>query len=623
MSSTFNIGEELRKFPQKPGVYIMKNAADNIIYIGKAVNLRSRVRQYFQPSSQQTSLKLKNLSPNIASFEYIVTDNEVEALILENNLIKKHRPKYNVLLKDDKSYAYLKLTLGEAYPRVITARLHKKDRAKYFGPFISGQARLDILEIVHKVWPLRRCTKKLSYGAGHSKAERPCLNHHIGQCKAPCNGLITREDYDRMIQEVLAFLNGKSSGIRKRLEAEMAQCAAGMEFEKAAELRDKINAIRSMDDEQKLDATGADNQDVIAFAKSEDTALVQIFFIRGGKMTGREQLMMTGAEEQDDTDIITGFIKQFYSETTFIPKEIVAQCEPLDRDIITAWLSHLRGNPVTITVPIKGEKLGLCELAAKNAQLALEQFGEHMARERDRTASALEELCGALGLPGRAERIEAYDISNTSGVLAVGSMVVFEGGKPKTSDYRKFRIKYSDGQSDYDSLREIIARRFLRYKQEHEDAGESGSKFLKLPQLILMDGGAAQVAAAEEILSSLEIDIPVAGMVKDKRHRTGALLFKGREAELPRKSEGFKLLTRIQDEVHRFAVEYHRRLREREMVRSQLDEIKGIGPKRRQALMQHFKSIDKIRFADEAALAKAPGMTTAAAKAVYEFFKTE
>ena len=623
MSSTFNIGEELRKLPQKPGVYIMKNTADNVIYIGKAVNLRSRVRQYFQPSSQQTSLKLRNLSPNIAAFEYIVTDSELEALILENNLIKKHRPKYNVLLKDDKSYSYLKLTLGEDYPRLVMTRLHKKDRSKYFGPYASVQTRDDILETIHKVWPLRRCSKKLSYESAPSKAERPCLNHHIGQCKAPCNGLIAQEDYEQMIQEVLAFLNGKSSGIRKRLEAEMAQCAIGMEFEKAAELRDKINAIRSMDDEQKLEAAGADNQDVIGFAKSDDTALVQIFFIRGGKMTGREQLMMTGAGGQEDSDILTGFIKQFYSETTFIPKEIVAQCEPLDRDTITVWLSHLRDSPVTIAVPKKGEKLGLCELAARNAQLALEQFGEHMARERDRTVSALDELCAALGLQGRAERIEAYDISNTSGVLAVGSMVVFENGKPKTSDYRKFRIKYSDGQSDYDSLREVIARRFLRYKQEYEDADENGAKFLKLPQLILMDGGAAQVAAAEEILGSLEIDIPVAGMVKDKRHRTGALLFRGREAELPRKSEGFKLLTRIQDEVHRFAVEYHRRLREREMVRSQLDEIKGIGPKRRQALMQHFKSIDKIRFADEAALAKAPGMTAPAARAVYDFFKTE
>ncbi|MCL2853459.1 MAG: excinuclease ABC subunit UvrC [Defluviitaleaceae bacterium] len=601
----------------------MKSAAENIIYIGKAVNLRSRVRQYFQPSSQMTSLKLKNLSPNIASFEYIVTDSELEALILENNLIKKHRPKYNVLLKDDKSYAYLKLTLSEPYPRLIVARQHKKSRDKYFGPFISSQKRHDILEIVHKIWPLRRCTKKLSYDAGASKAERPCLNYHIGQCRAPCNGLISPVDYDRMIHEVLAFLNGKSSGIVKRLEAEMAQCAADMEFEKAAELRDKIGAIRYMDDEQKLDATGADNQDIIAFAKSGDTALVQIFFIRSGKMTGREQLMMTGAGDQDDSDILTGFIKQFYSETTFIPKELVVPCEPLDRDIITTWLSHLRDNPVAITVPKKGEKLGLCELAAKNAQLTLEQFGEHMERERARTTSAVDELREALDLPGGVERIEAYDISNTSGVLAVGSMIVFENGKPKTSDYRKFRIKYGDGQSDFESLREVIARRFLRYKQEREDAGENGAKFLKLPQLILMDGGAAQVAAAEEILNSLGIDIPVAGMVKDGRHRTRALLYGGREVELPAKSEGFKLLTRIQDEVHRFVVEYHRRLREREMVRSQLDEIKGIGPKRRQALMQHFKDIDKIRFAGVEELAKAPGMTEAAANAVYEFFKTE
>ncbi|MCL2616222.1 MAG: excinuclease ABC subunit UvrC [Defluviitaleaceae bacterium] len=601
----------------------MKNAGDTIIYIGKAISLRSRVRQYFQPSTRHSNPKGWNMAQNIVSFEYIVTDSELEALILESNLIKQHRPKYNVLLKDDKSYAYLKLTLGEPFPRLITSRLHKKDGGKYFGPFISAQERYDVLEIVHKIWPLKRCTKVLPLSESAQRTERPCLNHHIGMCGAPCVGLVSSKDYNVIIQEVLAFLNGKSAGVLKRLEAEMAACAAEMEFEKAAELRDKINAIRSLDEEQKLEAGVGDNQDIIAFAKSEDTAVVQIFFIRGGKMTGREQLMITGASELDDSEILSGFIKQFYSETTLIPREIVLQHDLADREIIMAWLAHLRGSQVAVTVPKKGEKLGLCELAAKNAQLALDQFGSHMIRERERTTSALEDLCKALSLPGTIERIEAYDISNTSGVLAVGSMVAFENGKPKNSDYRKFRIKYSDGQSDFESLREVIARRFLRYKQEKEDIAAGKDKFLKLPELILMDGGAAQVAAAEQILDSLGISIPVAGMVKDDKHRTRALLMNSREIELPRKSEAFKLVVRIQDEVHRFAVEYHRRLREREMVRSQLDDIKGIGPKRRQALMQHFKSIDKVRDADEATLAKAPGMNAAAAKAVYEFFRTE
>ncbi|MCL2618552.1 MAG: excinuclease ABC subunit UvrC [Defluviitaleaceae bacterium] len=601
----------------------MKNAADGIIYIGKAVNLRSRVRQYFRQSAQEASPKLKSLSPNIATFEYIVTDSEIEALILENTLIKKHRPRYNVLLKDDKSYAYLKLTMDETFPRLIIARQVKKDKARYFGPFVSSQTRTDILEAVQKIWPIRTCAKKL--GENPANFERPCLNYHIGRCKAPCNGLISREEYGVMIQEVLAVLNGKTGGIVKRLEAEMAANAANMEFEKAAYLRDKINALRVLDEQQKLDTAGADDQDVLGIAKNGDTALVQIFFVRGGKMTGREQLMMTGAQDQDASDIVTGFVKQFYSETTLIPGEIVLGHDLPERGLLAAWLSHLRGAAVSVTVAKKGEKLGLCELAANNAKLSLDQFGEHIAREHARTTSAADELFAALSIPasaGGAERIEAYDISNTSGVLAVGSMVVFENGKPKNSDYRKFRIKYGDGQSDHDSLREVIARRFLRYKQELEDGGEHG-KFLKLPRLILMDGAAAQVAAAEGILEDLGIDIPVAGMVKDNRHRTSSLLYKGREVTLPRKSEGFKLLTRIQDEVHRFAVEYHRRLREREMTRSRLDDIRGIGPARRKALMRHFKDIDTIRFAGEAELAAIPGMTAAAAKAVYEYFYTE
>lgn len=614
----FDIQEELKKLVPRPGVYLLKNENDNIIYIGKALNLKSRVRQYFQPSAQ-SSPKIRSLTPNVASFEYIVTDNEIEALILENNLIKKHRPKYNVLLKDDKTYPYIKLTLGEAYPRLVLTRMHSKDKAKYFGPFVSGTKRTDLLEVIYKIWPIRRCSMKLP--SNHS--ERPCLYYYINQCGAPCIELVSSEEYAKVVAEVADFLNGKSADILARLEEEMNACAENMEFEKAAELRDKIAAVKSLGDEQKLEGGIGEDQDVVAFAKHEDSALVQIFFIRNGKMIGREQLMLTGTEEASEAEIMADFVKQFYSENTFIPREVVLHGEIADSEAINSWLSSLREGPVSLTIPKKGEKYKLCELAHKNAQLAIEQFGNHLRNEQKRTVSAMDELRTALGLETKIERVEAFDISNTSGVLSVGSMVVFENGKPKPSDYRKFRIKYVDGPNDYASIQEIIARRFLRYKEEKETDNLQAAKFIKLPELVLVDGGALQLRAAEDILSDLGLEIPVAAMVKDGTHRTRGMLFRGREVSLETRSEGFKLLVRIQDEVHRFAIEYHRKLREREMSRSQLDGIKGIGPARRKALLGHFKDIEKIRNADIEVLLQTPGMTKAAAKSVYDFFREE
>ena len=612
----FDVKSELKKIAASPGVYILKNSNDNIIYIGKAVNLKNRVRQYFQASSQAQSPKVRNLASSVASFEYIVTDNEIEALILENNLIKKHRPKYNVLLKDDKTYPYIKLTTEEPFPRLLLTRSHTKDRGKYFGPFVNGTKRIDILDIIYKVWPIRRCAIKIP----SSHNERPCLYYHINQCGAPCIELVSQEEYARVVDEVAEFLSGKSEGILERLQEEMLCYSESMEFERAAEIRDKIEAVKSLDEEQKLQRGEGDDKDVLAFAKKGDTALVQIFFLRGGKMIGRDQLMMTGVEGSEDSKILADFIKQFYGDNSFIPKELLLQADVADRETIAQWLSSMRESQVILTVPKKGEKHKLCELAQKNAALSIEQFGDHLRNEQMRTTSAIEEIRVALGLEASLERIEAFDISNTSGVMSVGSMVVFEGGKPKPSEYRKFRIKYVEGSNDFASMQEVVARRFLRYKEERENGKD---KFLKLPDIVFVDGGAPQVAAAQGILEDLGIAIPVAGMVKDNAHKTRALLFDGREVFLKPSSEGFKLVVRIQDEVHRFAVEYHRRLREREMSRSQLDGIRGIGPARRKALLAHFKDIDKIRNADVETLMQVTGITKPAAQSVYDFFREE
>ena len=606
----FDIHEELKKLPQKPGVYMMKDKDGIIIYVGKAVNLTNRVRQYFQSPSGQ-SPKVRGMTPHIREFEYVVTDNEVEALILECNLIKKHNPKYNVMLKDDKSYPYLKLTVNEEFPRVLVVRKHDKDKAKYFGPYANVGVLRESLDLIREIWPLRSCSRNLPRDIGK---ERPCLNLHIGKCRAPCAGLINGADYHKIVEEVLQFLSGKHETIKKRLNDEMLAASENLEFERAAELRDKLNALETLLEKQKAETASGDDADVVAFARAHDEALFQVFFIRGGKMIGREHFMVNHVEQLSRQEVMTAFIKQFYAEAAFVPKELILETVIDDKEAITQWLTAMRGTNVTINTALRGEKRELVELAAKNAILTLEQFGEHIKREKARTDGAIEEIRKALNLTSAINRIEAYDISNIQGYESVGSMVVFEHGKPKNSDYRKFKIKGVIGPDDYASMEEVINRRFNRYVS-------GDSKFAKLPDILFIDGGRGQVHAAEKAIFALNIHIPVCGMVKDDKHRTRGLFFLEEEVLLPTSSEGFKLITRIQDEVHRFAVEYHRKLRADTQIHSLLDDINGIGPARRKALMKCFKSIENIKNAELSELEQADGMNKKAAQAVYSYFR--
>ena len=615
----FDIQEELKKLPQKPGVYLMKDENGHVIYVGKAVNLKNRVRQYFQSSRNQT-VKTRSMVPNIKEFEYIVTDSEMEALLLECNLIKKHHPYYNILLKDDKTYPYIKVTVQEPFPRIFITRRMTKDKAKYYGPFTDVLAMKETVETLHKLFPIRKCKKVFPRDIGR---ERPCLNHHIGQCIAPCSGNVPEEVYQGYIKDAMDFLEGKHEGILKKMEQEMLEAAEKMEFEKAASLRDKIRSIKSVAERQNMSNMGLGDADVIAFVRAFEECLVQVFFIRSGKMTGRENFTLTAFEEQSRAEILTAFVKQFYSGTAYIPKEIILQ-EALveeEAELIAVYLSERRGSKVTLTVPVKGEKHKLVELAHKNAMLIFEQFGEKLKREEQRTKGAMEELRQALGLPGELKRVEAYDISNTQGFESVGSMVVFEDGRSKNSDYRKFKIKTVVGPNDYASMKEVITRR-LNHALKEKTEGKTSS-FTRLPDLILMDGGKTQVHAAEEVLQAFGMDIPVCGMVKDDKHRTRGLLFHEEEIHIPLTSEGFKLVTRIQDEVHRFAITYHRKLRDERNLHSVLDDIKGIGQVRRKALMHHFGSIEKIAEAEVADLLEVEGMTIPAAEQVYLFFHQE
>lgn len=615
----FDIQEELKKLPQKPGVYLMKDENGHIIYVGKAVNLKNRVRQYFQSSRNQTA-KTRSMVPNIREFEYIVTDSEMEALLLECNLIKKHHPYYNILLKDDKSYPYIKVTVQEMFPRIFITRRMEKDKAKYYGPFTDVLAAKETVETLHKLFPIRKCKKVFPRDIGK---ERPCLNHHIGQCIAPCSGRVSPEEYQVYIKDAMDFLEGKHHTIMKKMEQEMLTASGNMEFERAAALRDKIAAIKSVAEKQKISNTGLGDADVIGFVRAYEECLVQVFFIRGGKMTGRENFTLTAFVEQSRAEILTAFVKQFYSGTAYIPKEIILQ-EGLvaeERDLIAEYLSEKRGSRVTLTVPIKGEKHKLTELAHKNAMLIFEQFGEKLKREEQRTKGAMEELRQALSLPNELKRVEAYDISNTQGFESVGSMVVFEDGRAKNSDYRKFKIKTVVGANDYASMKEVITRRLSHAIKENTEG--KTSSFTRLPDLILMDGGKTQVHAAEEVLLAFGMDIPVCGMVKDDRHRTRGLLFHEQEIRIPLTSEGFKLVTRIQDEVHRFAITYHRKLRDERNLHSVLDDIKGIGEVRRKALLRHFGSIERIAAAEVADLLEVDGMTIPAAEQVYLFFHRE
>lgn len=614
----FDIPAELKKLPESPGVYIMRDKTDDIIYVGKAKILKNRVRQYFQNSANH-SLKVKQMVSNIDHFEYIVTGSEVEALILENNLIKKHNPKYNILLKDDKTYPYIKVTTNEMFPRVFVTRKLLKDKNKYFGPFTNSSAVKENIALIDKIWQVRRCSKVFPRDIGKG---RPCLNYHIGQCKAVCTGKVSEEEYNKMIGEILDFLGGKTENVVKNLTSKMLKYSAEMEFEKAAEVRDTIESIKILNQKQIIENLHIDDRDVIGFARGIRECIMQIFFIRGGKITGREHFMLEECEDVEDKELMTQFVQQFYSGTPFIPKEVILHCEIDDFDLISQWLSEQKGQRVNVLVPQKGERKSLVLMAQNNAKIVLDKFGAEIRREHKRTKGALEEIQKALNIDFELNRIESYDISNTQGFESVASMVVFENGLPKRSDYRKFKIKTIIGPDDYGSMEEVITRRFTRYINETSgDENVKKAGFDKKPDMIFLDGGKGQISAVQKALTNLNLYVPVCGMVKDDRHRTRALMYNGEEIELPYTSEGFKLLTRIQDEVHRFAIEYHRKLREKKQVHSILDDISGIGSVRRKALMKHFGDINAIRRAEVEELQQVDGMNIKSAEAVYNFFR--
>jgi excinuclease ABC subunit C len=618
----FDLKERLKNLPEKPGVYIMKNNVEQTIYIGKAKNLKNRVPSYFQKSTQHND-KTLNLIANIKSFEYIVTDTELEALVLECNLIKLHKPKYNIALKDGKEYPFIKITMYEDFPRVTIVRKHKKDKGKYFGPYTSGLDLKETVELIHNIWQIRDCRRVLPRDIDK---QRPCLNAHIKKCLVPCSSKgISKEAYNVLIEEVSDFLNGNHKDILEALNKKMMNHSHKLEFEKAVEYREKIKLIHRLNSKQKVESNPGDMQDIIGLARAFDEGLVQVFFIRGGKMTGREQYPLSGVASMTREEIMTEFVTQYYSETTFIPKEIVLERDINDKEIILKWLKNIKEQNVSIIVPQKGEKLRLVKLAGNNAIIAMEQFGEQMKREKQKTEGALKEIAEATGIKSTFNRIEAYDISNTGGYQSVGSMVVFENGKPKRSDYRKFKIKEIVGADDYGSIEEVLTRRFERYKKEVElskkDAFSKENKFIKLPDVIFIDGGKGQVTSVQKVLEKMDINIPVCGMVKDDKHKTKGLLYNNKEIKMPLSKEGFKLVTRIQDEVHRFAIEYHKKLRAKSQVRSIMDDINGIGEVRRKELMRHFKDINKIKNASIEELLEVESIDKKSATAVYEFFR--
>ena len=615
----FNLEEELKKLPASPGVYLMHNDRDEIIYIGKAVSLKNRVRQYFQSSRNKTA-KITQMVSHIAWFEYILTDSELEALVLECNLIKEHRPRYNTMLKDDKSYPYIKATVGEDFPRLLFSRDMKKDgKSRYFGPYTSAGAVKDTLELIHKLYKIRTCSRVLPRDIGK---ERPCLNYHIKQCSAPCQGYISKEDYRASFDQALDFLSGKYGPLIHSLEDKMQEASLVMEYERAIEYRELLNSVKQVAQKQKITSSSEADRDIIAMARDEQDAVVQVFFIREGKLIGRDHFHLRAAVEEEEGDILDSFVKQFYAGTPFIPRELWLQYPVADEKVISQWLTARKGQKVKLVVPQKGQKERLVELAARNAALVLGQDKERLKRDEQRTIGAVRQITGLMGIEG-VRRIEAYDISNTSGVESVGSMVVYEDGRPKRSDYRKFKIRTVQGPNDYASMREVLTRRFshgLREMEELKDQEEELGSFTRFPDLIMMDGGRGQVNIALEVLGELGLSIPVCGMVKDDSHRTRGLYYENRELPIDRHSEGFRLITRIQDEAHRFAIEYHRSLRGKGQVHSLLDEIPGIGPTRRKALMRAFGDIESVREAGEEALAAVPGMNRASARSVYEFF---
>lgn len=610
----FNIQEELKKLPGKPGVYLMHDERDAIIYVGKAISLKNRVRQYFQ-SSRNKGAKIEQMVTHISRFEYIVTDSELEALVLECNLIKEHRPKYNTMLMDDKSYPFIKVTVNEPFPRVMLARQMKKDKAKYFGPYTSAGAVKDTIELIRKLYHIRSCNRSLPKDIGK---ERPCLNYHIHQCQAPCQGYISQEEYRKSIDEVVRFLNGHYDLVLKELEEKMMAASDSLEFEKAIEYRELLTSVQKVAQKQKITDTAGDDRDIIAMASKGEDAVVQVFFIRSGRLIGRDHFYLKSAENDTEGEILSSFIKQFYAGTPYIPAELMLPEEIEDQDIIEEWLTARRERRVHLRIPKKGTKEKLVELAQKNAQMVLKNDRERLKREEGRTIGAVKELEKILGLKGII-RMEAYDISNTNGFDSVGSMVVYEHGKPKRNDYRKFKIKTVQGPDDYASMNEVLTRRFGHGLREQQEESETGG-FQIFPDLIMMDGGRGQVNIALEVLEKLHLHIPVCGMVKDDNHRTRGLYFNNTELPIDRNSECFRLITRIQDEAHRFAITFHRQLRSKGQVHSVLDDIPGVGPARRKDLMRCFENIDAIRNATVEELKELPSMNEKSAQEVYKFF---
>lgn len=610
----FNIQEELKKLPGKPGVYLMHDEKDAIIYVGKAISIKNRVRQYFQ-SSRNKGAKIEQMVTHISRFEYIVTDSELEALVLECNLIKEHRPKYNTMLMDDKTYPFIKVTVNEPFPRVMMARRMKKDKAKYFGPYTSAGAVKDTIELIRKLYHIRSCNRSLPKDIGK---ERPCLNYHIHQCHAPCQGYISREEYRKSIDEVVRFLNGNYDPILKELEEKMLDASENLEFEKAIEYRELLASVQKIAQKQKITDTAGDDRDIIAMASEGEDAVVQVFFIRGGRLIGRDHFYLKIAENDTKSEILSSFIKQFYAGTPYIPAELMLPEEIEDQEIIEEWLTTRREHKVRLRIPKKGTKEKLVELAQKNAQMVLKNDKERLKREEGRTIGAVKELEKILGLTGII-RMEAYDISNTNGFDSVGSMVVYEHGKPKRNDYRKFKIKSVQGPDDYASMNEVLTRRFEHGLRERQDESETGG-FQAFPDLIMMDGGRGQVNIALEVLEKLNLHIPVCGMVKDDNHRTRGLYFNNVELPIDRNSECFRLITRIQDEAHRFAITFHRQLRSKGQVHSILDDIPGVGPARRKDLMRSFENIEAIRNATVDDLKELPSMNEKSAQEVYKFF---
>ncbi|GFN34355.1 excinuclease ABC subunit UvrC [Tepidimicrobium xylanilyticum] len=616
----FNIDEELKKLPDEPGVYLMKDRNGHIIYVGKANSLKKRVRQYFQ-SSRNNPPKVNAMIKHIHEFEYIIVDSEVEALILEANLIKKNKPKYNILLRDDKQYPYIKVTTNEKYPRVIKTRRVLKDGAKYFGPYPSAYAVKDTIEIIRSLYPIRTCNKNFDK---QQKRTRPCLNYYIGRCLGPCQGNVDEKKYMEMIDEVIMFLNGKEDKLIEVIEEKMKKASENLDFESAAKYRDQINSLKVVLEKQKIVSSNLMDQDVIGMARGIDEVCIQIFFIRSGKIVGREHFIISDTFNDDRKEILSSFIKQFYLGTAYIPKEIFIEEEIEDMEAISKWLSEKRGNKVSIRVPKRGEKSQLMEMVKKNAMDMLNQHGEEIVRKQREEEKALEQLKNLLGLDSMPNRIEAYDISNISGVLSVGSMVVFEYGRPKKSDYRRFKIETVLGSDDYKSLEEVIKRRFIRGLEEKKMMEENKIElkgFSLFPDLIMMDGGKGQVNVALQALEEMGLDIPVCGLVKDEFHSTRGIIYNNQEIKLDERSSGFKLIYRIQEEAHRFAISYHRSLRSKNMIKSELDDIKGIGEKRKRELLRHFKTVENIKKASIDELAQVKSMNRKVAEDLYSYFR--